>query len=190
MRPRPPFQWHGSASLPLMPRAHRLVFVVGSTQIIPNESCTRITSGAIASGMTIAPTPTGIGYHIYVKASSSNNILRDFCTVPITGSSWTLDTLDCPTAGTLPASTVVTSINGNRGAFNLIGGGVSCSVVSGVYTCSVSGSGTGGASLPSTTSLLKGDGAGGAVAATPGTDVAYPPRATWPRQRPLPAKWE
>ena len=106
-------------------------FRVGSNQVIPNEVCGTITTGALQSGLTLAPTPTGIGYHVYVKASNSNNVLRDDRTVPITGSTWTLDTLDCPSAGPLPTSTVVTSVNGNSGAFDLVGSGVSCATVSG-----------------------------------------------------------
>ncbi len=147
-------------------------FRVGSNQVIPNEVCGTITTGVLQSGLTLAPTPTGIGYHVYVKASNSNNVLRDYCTVPITGSTWTLDTLDCPSVGPLPTSTVVTSVNGNSGAFDLVGSGVSCATVSGVYTCTVSGGG--GVSAPSTTNLFKGNGSGGILAAAPGTDYVIP----------------
>src|SRR5258708_21436483 len=53
-------------------------FRVGSAQIIPNEVCGNVTNGILQSGLTVAPTASGVYYHIYLKQAFSNNILRDY----------------------------------------------------------------------------------------------------------------
>jgi hypothetical protein len=128
-------------------------FRVGSTQVIPEEVCGVITAGVLQSGLDVEPSPTGIGYHVYVKASNSNAVLRDYCVVPITGSSWTLDTLDCPSAGPLPTVGYVQSVNGAAGSFSISGPGVTCSTVSGGESCTVTGGG-GSPGDPTTTQRL------------------------------------
>jgi hypothetical protein len=105
-----------------------------------------------------------------VKSYSSEKVLRDFCVVSITGSTWSLDTLDCPTAGVLPSTNYVVAVNGASGSFTLDGAGVSCSAITGGEHCSV----TGGASAPSTSNILKGNGSGGILAAVAGTDYVVP----------------
>lgn len=141
-------------------------FRSGSTQILALEVCGKITTGTLESGLHVLPNATGTGYHVYVKAYSSDKILRDFCSVPITGSTWTLDTLDCPTAGPIAGANYVTSVNGSTGSFSISGAGATCAPVTGGYSCTI----TGGSSAPSTSALLKGNGSGGIVAAVAGTD--------------------
>lgn len=77
-------------------------FRVGSTQVVPNEVCGSVTNGVLASGKTLAPSPTGLYYHIYLKPPAANTIIRDYGMTPITGSTWTMDTYDPATMAVLP----------------------------------------------------------------------------------------
>lgn len=112
--------------------AQPLGFRVGSQQIVPNEVCGTITSGVLQPGKTLAPTATGIQYHVYLKAPAANTIIRDYGYTPITGSSWTLDSYDPGNAalpagslsvGTVtplaPGSTPAASVTGGNGVYQL-----------------------------------------------------------------------
>lgn len=78
-------------------------FRVGSVQVVPNEACGVVTTGALQTGLTLVASPTGVYYHIYVKAANANTIVRDYGMTPITGSTWTLDTYD-PVISSIPAT--------------------------------------------------------------------------------------
>ena len=130
-------------------------FRYGTTQVLPTETCGTVTLGVLQSGLTVAPNPTGINYHVYVKASNSNTILRDFGMVHITGSSWTLDTYD-PNMAILPVSTIqagtfTTAPAGTGASCTITGSGagpflLNCSVPQGV-------AGPGGSNTPGGTDL-------------------------------------
>jgi hypothetical protein len=79
-------------------------FRTGSQQVVPNEVCATVTNGVLQSGKTIAPTSTGVQYHIYLKSQTANTILRDYGYTPITAP-FSLDTYDSGT-GTLPSGSV------------------------------------------------------------------------------------
>lgn len=98
-------------------------FNVGTDQIIPNEACGKVVAGVLQSGLTLGATPTGIYYHLYVKGTASNTVMRDYGMTQITGASWTLDTFT-PNMATLPVSTI------SAGTFTpgSPGGGASCTV--------------------------------------------------------------
>lgn len=69
-------------------------FRVGAEQVVPNEVCGKVVAGVLESGLTLAPSVTGVYYHVYLKASNANTILRDYCMTSITGGSWSLDSYD------------------------------------------------------------------------------------------------
>ena len=69
-------------------------FRTGSQQVVPSEACIPVTSGVMEAGHTIAPSPTGLYYHLYLKTPYTNTILRDYGLTQITGSSWTFDMYD------------------------------------------------------------------------------------------------
>ena len=132
-------------------------FRVGSVQVMPQETCGVVTSGALQSGLSVQPNPTGLNYHVYVKASNSNNIIRDFGMVHITGSSWSLDNYDPNMAvvpvGTLQVGTVTTVAPGTGASCAITGSGpylLNCSVPQGVNGSS--GNGTPGGTDMSTLS--------------------------------------
>ena len=85
-------------------------FRVGSTQVVPAEVCAKVTSGVMESGKTLAPTPTGVYYHIYARASNSGAVIRDYGMTPITGSTWTMDTYDPATMAVLPHAITMGSV--------------------------------------------------------------------------------
>jgi hypothetical protein len=78
-------------------------FRAGSVQVIPNEACGNVTAGVLQSGLSVAPTVAGVYYHVYLKQSFSNTILRDYGLTPIAGTSFSLDTFD-PSLVVIPAS--------------------------------------------------------------------------------------
>jgi hypothetical protein len=82
-------------------------FRYGTTQVLPSETCGTVTLGVLASGTSVLPNVPGVNYHVYVKASNNNAILRDFGMTHITGTSWSLDTYD-PNMAILPVSTIQT----------------------------------------------------------------------------------
>jgi hypothetical protein len=86
-------------------------FRVGPVQVMAQRRCGLVSSGVLAAGLSLAPTPTGIYYHPQVIDRKTGNVLRDYCVTAITGSSWTLDTYDCalpnappPAAGSIGAA--------------------------------------------------------------------------------------
>jgi len=113
-------------------------FRVGSTQVIPNEVCGTVTAGALASGLHLAPSPSGRYYHVYLKQSFSNVILIDYGMTPITGSAWTLDTYDPATmsipSSTLTVGTITLTAPGTPGSCTLAGAAPSF-----VLNCSLPG---------------------------------------------------
>jgi hypothetical protein len=90
--------------VPVDAAMHPTGFRVGTTQVVPNEVCGNVTAGVLQTGLSVAPTPTGVFYHIYLKQSFANTVLRDYGMTAIT-SDWTLDTLD-PNLAVLPVSAV------------------------------------------------------------------------------------
>ncbi len=114
-------------------------FRVGSIQILPDQVCGLISNGVMQSGLGVAPTPTGIYYHIWAANRSTGAVLRDFGLTPITGSSWTLDTYD-PNLVVLPVSalsvgTVTTLPPGSGASCTITGSGspyqLNCSIPKG-----------------------------------------------------------
>jgi hypothetical protein len=81
-------------------------FRVGSQQVVPNEVCANVTNGVLASGKTLAPSASGLYYHLYLKGPASNTVLRDYGMTTITGSTWSLDSYD-PATMSVPAVAVV-----------------------------------------------------------------------------------
>jgi hypothetical protein len=143
-----------------------------------------ITNGAIAGGFqvpdecTAAPTTpnTVLSYQIQVYNTATKSAFTLTKVAGVCGASWALDSyvptqsaIVAPTGllsgVTVPAHCSNTSIFYKQGSPSQ-----TYNCVAGIYVPQ-SGS-SGGATLPSTTNLLKGDNAGGALAAAPGTD--YP----------------
>lgn len=132
-------------------------FRVGSIQVVPNEVCGKIANGALVSGGPLQPSPVGTFYHIYVKASNSNVIIRDYGMIPITGSTFTMDTYD-PSLATVPVTvitfgTVTMLPPGSGGSCGIVGSSpyvLNCSIPTGATgstgpagpVASVAGSGT------------------------------------------------
>jgi hypothetical protein len=101
-------------------------FRVGSVQVVPGAVCGLINNGVLQSGLSVAPSPAGLYYHLWAASRSNNAVIRDFGMTPITGSSWTLDTYD-PAIVTVPASaltmgSVTTLPPGSSASCNLTGG--------------------------------------------------------------------
>src|ERR1700722_19284022 len=63
-------------------------FRVGTAQIVPNESCGKVTLGTLESGLSLEPSASGTQYHIYLKQGFSNTVVYDYGYAPITGASW------------------------------------------------------------------------------------------------------
>jgi hypothetical protein len=98
-------------------------FRVGSIQVVPNAVCGLISNGVLQAGLTVAPSPAGIYYHVYTANRATGAIMRDYGMTPITGTSWTLDTYD-PNLVTLPVSAI------SVGAITTLapGAGASCTI--------------------------------------------------------------
>ena len=85
-------------------------FRVGSIQILPGQVCGLVSNGVMQSGIAVAPTPTGIYYHIWVASRAAGAVLRDLGMTPITGSSWTLDTYDPASMAVLPQAVTMGAV--------------------------------------------------------------------------------
>jgi hypothetical protein len=115
-------------------------FRVGSTQVVPSEVCGNVANGVLQTGLSVAPSATGLYYHIYLKQSFSNTVLRDYGLTSVSGPSWTLDSYD-PSLVAIPASTLavgtVTTISPGMGASCILAGSsptfqLNCSIPQGV----------------------------------------------------------
>jgi hypothetical protein len=133
-------------------------FRVGSIQVVPGAVCGLITSGALQSGLNLAPNAVGTYYHVWAANRASNAVLRDYGMTQITGPTWTLDTYD-PSLAVLPVSTIsvgtvttlppgssatATIVNGGSGSYLLDLGvpqgpaGVDCtSIIAGTCTMDI-----------------------------------------------------
>jgi lysophospholipase L1-like esterase len=80
-------------------------FLDAPAQIMAKPVCGLVSNGVLAAGMSLAPTPDNVYYHPRVYDRTTGALLRDFCMVQITGSSWTLDTFACATV--IPPGTIV-----------------------------------------------------------------------------------
>ena len=101
-------------------------FRVGSMQVVPTAVCGVIANGVLQSGLSVAPSPAGVYYHIWAASRLNNTVIRDYGLAVITGSSWSLDNYD-PSIVTVPASaltmgSVTTLPPGSSASCNLTGG--------------------------------------------------------------------
>lgn len=146
----------------------------GTAQIMPIKKCGQVSNGALQSSFAVfdssSTVPTNMRYHITLTpAFNTVNVIRDFGTTTITGSTWTLDTFD-PDATVLPALYTASSTSGSfyvNGDLTFTGtliGTVpvstlssSVSTVNGV-SCSLGGSCTVTASNPYALTMLDGYG--------------------------------
>jgi lysophospholipase L1-like esterase len=141
-----------------------------------------IASGAIAAGFQVPDacltTPANILYSVQITNTATQKSFTLQSVPNVCGTTWALDHYGPPSPtsniqpvqsayGTAapPASCITPSFYTRN-----ISGGQFFTCVAGVFV-RVQGD---GATLPATSSLLKGDGAGGAVAAAAGTDYATP----------------
>jgi hypothetical protein len=84
-------------------------FRVGSVQVVTGAVCGLISNGALQPGLSIAPGPSGVYYHVWV-ASRANEIVRDYGMTPITGTTWSLDTYDPTSMAVLPQPVTIGTV--------------------------------------------------------------------------------
>jgi hypothetical protein len=150
-----------------------------------------ITNGAIADGFEVpdgcTSSPvipnTSLSYAIQIYNSTSKQSFTLQHVTGVCGESWALDsyvptqTAVVSTTGLVSGSTVPAHCKNTSIFYTQTSPSQTYTCVSGIYV-QLSGSGGGSLSLPHTTGLFKGDGNGGAVAATAGTDYATPASVT------------
>jgi len=87
----------------------------GGGQVLKRPVCATVTNGAIAAGFQVPnpanTSPAGVLYHVYVRDTSSGQIVVDYKLVRFTGTAWDLDNYQ-PSSTTVPPPPTPASVTG------------------------------------------------------------------------------